>query len=133
MPTPIKLTNAQLESVSQGLAALDGLQTKDGFTPYKFDDDTTWSIAVKTVAVQAGLVVLSAAKKSLAKQNGLMDGMKITQEQLPAAAAFAESVDALMVRPAEIGVLEPLKRESLNTTKNAIPPGVLAKLLPILE
>lgn len=133
MSAPIKLTNSQLESVAQGLAALDGLNLKDCFVPFKFDDETTWSIAVKTVAVQQAIVVLNQAKKSLAKQNAVTEGMKITPENAESVQRFMESLDVLMAREAEIGELEPIPRAKLNLAKNAIPPGVLARLMPVLE
>ncbi len=133
MPTPSKLTNSQLESVAQGLAALDGLQLKDGFVPFKFDDETTWSLAVKMAAVQQAMTILNTAKKSLARQNGLAEGMKVTPENAEKVQAFMESLDALMAKPAEVGTLEPISRAALNLAKNAIPPTVLARLMPILE
>lgn len=133
--TAPNITNAQLESIAQGLAALDGLNLKDGFVPFRFDDETTWQIAVASDAVQRQLAVFNAAKKSLAKQNGVTDRMPITKENAASVAAFMESLDVLLSRPVEIEI-QPLSRAKLNVgqgeKKNAIPPGVLARLMPIL-
>lgn len=134
MPAPISITNAQLESVAQGLAALDGLNLKEGFVPFKFDDETTWSLAVKGASVTQAISVLQLALKSLAKQHGVTEGMKFTAENSEKIAAFFEAKDGLMAQVSALPKdFDKIDRAKLNTTKNAIPPGVLAKLMPILE
>lgn len=130
---PITFTNAQLETLAHGLSALDGLQTKDGFQPFKFDDDTTWLIAVNTDLVQKAVNRLIIARKSLAKQHGVVDHMKITNENAEKVAAFMESVDALLAKEVPVEGLVRIEKAKLNVAKNGIPPGVLGKLMGILE
>ncbi len=134
MSAPIALTNAQLESVAQGLAALDGLQTKEGFIPFRFSEDTTWDIALLGVAFAQAAAVLNAALKSLAKQHGVTEGMKVTDANRDAVAAFLEAKDAMLAKEAALAAdLKRIDRASLNLAKNAIPPGVIARLMPILS
>lgn len=136
MSAPIKLTNAQLESLAAGLAALDGITIKGEFTPFVFDDDTTWLIALNTEVVKQALIPVAAARRSLAKQHGVTEGMKLaeaTPAQLQAIAAFFEAAEGLSQRGVEVTGLEKIKRDALKTSKNAIPASVRAKLLPILE
>ena len=134
MSAPIALTNAQLESVAQGLAALDGLQTKEGFIPFRFNEETTWDLAVKGAAFSHATNILNAALKSLAKQHEVTEGMKVTDEVRDKVGEFFEAKTAMMDKPAALPPdLKKIDRASLNLGKNAIPPGVLARLMPILE
>lgn len=134
MSAPIALTNAQLQSVAEGLAALDGLQTKDGFIPFRFSEDMTWDLAVKGSAVTQAVAVLNAALKSLAKQHGVTEGMKVTDADRDKVAAFFEAKAATMEKPAVLpSDMTRIKRSDLNLAKNAIPPGVIARLMVILE
>ncbi len=134
MSAPITLTNAQLEPIAQALSALDGLQTKEGFTPYRFSEDTTWDLAIKGAAFTQAIAVLNAALKSLAKQHGVTEGMKITDADREKVAAFFEAKAAIMEKPAVLPAdLTRISRASLNVSKNQIPPGVLTKLMAVLE
>ena len=134
MSAPITLTNAQLESVAQGLSALDGLQTKDGFIPYRFSEDTTWELAVKGAAFTQAISLLNTALKSLAKQHGVTEGMKITDADREKVSAFFEAKSAILEKPAVLPAdLTRISRSALNVAKNQIPPGVLVRLMPVLE
>ncbi len=134
MSAPIALTNAQLDSVAQGLTALDGLQTKDGFIPFRFNEETTWDLAVKGAAFTHATSILNIALKSLAKQHGVTEGMKVTDEIREKVGAFFEAKAEIMEKPAALPAdLKKIDRASLNLGKNAIPPGVLARLMPVLE
>lgn len=137
MESPLILTNGQLESVVAGLSSLDGLNLKDGFIPFKFDDDTTWDIAVNIDIVNRAIGVLNTARKSLAKQNAVTERMAITPENSGRVAAFMEGLDALLAKEVALPGLVKISRGKLNVgqgdKKNAIPSSVLAKLMPILE
>ncbi len=134
MSAPIALTNAQLESVAQGLAALDGLQTKDGLIPFWFKEDVIWDLALMNAAVAQAASILNAALKSLAKQHGVTEGMKITDEMRDKVAAFFEAKTAMMDKPAALpSDLKRISRAGLCIGKNPIPPGAVGKLMAILE
>jgi hypothetical protein len=129
----IALPNLLLISVFAGLQELDGLQLKDSFTPFKFDDETTWRIADNTEAVRRALASYSTAKKLLAKQHQIQEGMKITEQNSANVAAFLEGVDALDAREVPVPGLTKIPRAALATPKNQIKPSTLAKLAGVLE
>ena len=140
-PTSLKLTNAKLAALAEGLASLDGIRTKpDEFRPYKFDDEneTTWLIADNTEAVAAVLKGFNRAKKSLATQHQIPDGpFQITKENAEQVSGFLAALEALEDREVEVPGLKKISRARLKVgsgdKKNPIPPSVLAKLSPILE
>src|SRR5687767_7243293 len=101
-PPGITITNAQLESVAQGLAALDGLQLKDGFSPFKYDDETTWWLAETGEAVTRAVAVLTAARKSLAKQHGVTEHMKVAPENAAGVSAFLDGIDVLLSKEVKL-------------------------------
>lgn len=129
---PLKITNAQLESLLKGLQALDGITTKEGFTPFKFDDDTLWAIATNTDILTRAATALNIALKSLAKTHGIRDRMQITPQNADAVAEFMDSKDAFMAKGVELSCVVQLSRAKLNVSKNPIPASVLAALMPIL-
>ncbi len=127
------LSNSLLESVFTGLNELDGITAKESFTPFKFDDETTWRIADNIEAVRRALASYQTAKKSLAKQHGVTDGMKVTTENAAQIAEFMEGLDALNAREVAVPGLVKIARASLVTQKNPIKPTTLAKLAGALE
>jgi hypothetical protein len=133
MPAPT-LTNAQLEDIVVGLSALDGLQTKDGFQPFKFSDETVWKIAENLAEANAALTAFNLARKALAKTHGVVDRMRVTPENAASVAAFTESLDVISAKPISVE-LQKIARSELNfgSKQNQIPASVLAKLRPILE
>lgn len=126
------LTYGQLADIAAGLSGLDGLQTKDGAVVFKYDAETTWLIAKNTHDAAQAMRVYETAKKALAKQHGIQDRMQVTKDNSAQVAAFLEGLDVLNSKEAEVD-LQPIPRDSLKLSANAIPPGVLAKLMPILE
>lgn len=136
MPETLTLTNGKLEQLAAGLAALDGLRTKpDEFKPYKFDDEaeTTWLIANNSAVVADALKAFERAKKLLAIQHGVADKMPITPQNAEAVQAFMRELEVIEDKEIEVRGLSKLSRKALNVGKNAIPPSVLSRLLPILE
>jgi hypothetical protein len=136
MPETLTLTNGQLAQLAVGLAALDGLRVKaDEFRPYRYDDaaETAWLIANNAAVVSDSLRAFDRAKKMLAVQHGVADNMPINAETVPKIVAFTEALAELEDKTSEVRGLTKLKRDSLNVGKNQIPPGVLAKLMPLLE
>lgn len=136
----ITLTYDQLVKLGEGLAALDGLRTKPNeFEPFLFNPDTTWAIVENQTIVAGKLKTYTGAKKSLAVQHKITEGMPVTPENSPSVAAFMAGLDELNERLIEVVGLQKISREKLNVghdpkkQQNKIPPSVLARLQPILE
>jgi hypothetical protein len=135
---PDTLTNDQLQQISEGLAALDGLRKgKDEFEPFQFCADTTWLIASNQVAVVEKLKIFDKAKRLLATQHGIKEGMPVTKDNSEQVQAFMEGLSSLGDAAVSFDGLQKIPRANLNVgndaKKNRIPPSVLAKLMPILE
>jgi hypothetical protein len=135
MAENLTLTNGKLVEVATGLAGLDGIRlSKEEFKPFRFDDtETLWAIVANTVAVQEALKVFERAKKALAAQHGLIEGMKVTDEHREAANKFFAALEELNEKNVSVPGLAKISRAKLQVAKNGIPPSVLAKLAPILE
>lgn len=138
--TVLTLTNGKLAQLAMGLASLDGLRTKpDEFKPYKFDDEneTTWLIANNAAVVADALKTFERAKKLLAVQYGIADRMQITAENAGAVSEFMAGLAQLEDKEVEVRGLAKISRARLKVgcgdKRNAIPPSVLAHLMPILE
>ena len=136
----LTLTYDQLVKLGEGLAALDGLRTKPGeFEPFLFNPDTTWAIAENATVVTGKLKTYAGAKKSLAVQHKITEGMAVSPENSASVAAFMAGLDELNERAVEVDGLQRISREKLNVghdvkkQQNRIPPSVLARLQPILE
>ena len=136
----LKFTNGQLARIAAGLAGLDGVQIRpDEFRAFRFDDEneTTWLIAENSAIVAESLKVFERAKKLLAIQHGIADGMKITTENAPKVAEFMSALALLEDKEVEVPGLKMISRARLcvgkGEKKNPIPPSVLAKLHPLLE
>ena len=127
------LSNSLLESLFSGLNELDGITSKDSFTPFKFDDETTWRIADNIEAVRRALASYQTAKKSLAKQHGVTEGMRLTAENAESVSVFMEGLDALNAREVSVAGLVKISRAALATQKNPIKPTTLAKLAGVVE
>ncbi len=141
METPVlTFTNAQLQKLSAGLAALDGIRTKpDEFEPYRFNPETTWRIASNQTIITDKLQSFERARKSLAAQNKVTDRMAITPHNAEQVAAFMAGLDELNDREVKVEGLEKISRDKLNLgfdrekKQNPIPPSVLVNLMPLLE
>ncbi len=141
METPVlTFTNAQLQKLSTGLAALDGIRTKpDEFEPYRFSPDTTWKIASNQTIIADKLQAFERARKSLAAQHKVTDRMAITPQNADQVAAFMAGLDELNDREVKVEGLEKISREKLNfgsdqeKRQNQIPPSVLVNLMALLE
>lgn len=136
--SPLTLSNAKLAALAEGLASLDGLRVKPGeFEPFLFNPETTWTIAHNQTVVGDKLKAFNQAKKLLATQHKVADGMSITTENAVAVAAFMSGLDELLERAVEVGGVVKISRESLHVghkkEQNKIPPSVLAKLTPVFE
>lgn len=133
----VKVINAKLPLLVQALAALDGLRTSpDSIRPYRFDADVVWSIvAVQTKASEA-LDKFQRAVKMLAAQNAVVEGMKITPENLESVTAFRKAQEELTDKEIDLAI-ERLSIAKLNVgpgeKQNPIPVSVLSALMPILE
>lgn len=139
-PLKLTLTNGQLAELAAGLASLDGLRTKpDEFRPYKFDDEneTTWLISDNGAIVAEAVKRFNRLKKTLAVKHCITEGMKITPENAPVVAAFMTDIGELEDKQVEVIGLKKISRARLcvgkGEKKNAIPPSVLMKLIPLLE
>jgi hypothetical protein len=137
MPETLTLTNGQLAKLAAGHAALDGIRVKpDEFRAYRFKDDEeaefTWLIANNSAVIADSLKAFDRAKKLLALQHGVADSMPVNSETAPRIVAFTEALAALEEKTVAVP-LSKLKRDSLNVTKNGIPPSVLTALMPVLE
>lgn len=137
---PPAITNLQLQQLSEGLAALDGISTKPGeFEPFVFDTDTTWDIAGNQTLVTDKLRVFDRARKLLAAQHKIVDRMAVTPDNAASVDQFVQGLDELQNREVVIDGLVSLSREKLNVghdakkQQNRIPPSALAKLAPLLE
>lgn len=132
------LTNTQLQKLSAGISALDGVRTStDSFEPFQFDSDTTWNLALNHTLIQGKLEPFEAARKSLAKQHGITDRMAITPENAGAVKRFMDALEDLQAKTVSVDGLVKIARASLNIGaekgKNRIPVSVLANLIPLLE
>ncbi len=141
METPVlTFTNAQLQKLSAGLAALDGIRNKpDEFEPYRFSPDTTWKIASNQTIIADKLQAFERARKSLAAQHKVTDRMAITPQNADQVAAFMAGLDELNDREVKVEGLEKISRDKLNVgsdrekRQNQIPPSVLVNLMALLE
>ena len=141
MDTPVlSFTNTQLQKLSAGLAALDGLRTKpDEFEPFRFSPETTWKIASNQTIIADNLQKFERARKSLAAQHKIVDRMTITPENAEQVNAFIQELDVMSEKVLEISGLEKIARDKLNIgfdkdkKQNPVPPSVLVNLLPLLE
>lgn len=136
----LTLTYDQLVKLGEGLAALDGLRTKaNEFEPFLFNPDTTWLIAEGQVFVAEKLKAFTVAKRSLAAQHKITDGMSVNAENSASVSVFMAGLDELNERKVDVAGLQKISREKLNVghdpkkQQNRIPPSVLAKLQPVLE
>lgn len=136
----ITLSYSALESLGAGLTALDGLRPKPGeFEPFLFNPDTTWAIADNLTVVNEKLKPYTAAKKALAAQHKVTDGMAINAENSAGVAAFMAALDLWLEKTVDVKGLTKISREKLNVghdskkQQNKIPQTVLSKLSPILE
>lgn len=139
-PLKLTLTNGQLAELASGLANLDGLRTKpDEFQPYLFNPDTTFAIAKNITIIADKLKVLDRAKKLLAVQYSVSEGMKVTPENAEKIGAFMNAMGELQDKEVEVVGLEKISREKLKVgndrkkEQNPILPSVLAKLMLLLE
>jgi len=138
MSSSQNLTNAQLQKLSAGISALDGVRTSpDQFEPFHFDSDTTWNLALNHTLIQAKLQPFEAARKALAKQNNITDRMAVTAENADRVKSFMDSLEVLQDKTVTIDGLIKIARSSLNIGiekgKNKIPVSVLLNLMPLLE
>lgn len=141
METPVlTFTNAQLQKLSAGLAALDGIRTKpDEFEPFRFSPETTWRIASNQTIIDDKLQAFERARKSLAAQHKVTDRMAITPQNADQVAAFMAGLDELNYCVVNVEGLEKIGRDKLNVgfdrekKQNPIPPSVLANLMLLLE
>lgn len=136
----IVLNNAQLQKLSAGIAALDGVRTSaDLFETFKFNSDTTWNLALNHTLIQGKLGPYEAARKSLAKQYGIgiTDKMAITTENADAVKLFIDALEDLQGKVVQVEGLIKIKRGDLNVGngkgENNIAVSVLTNLMPILE
>lgn len=137
------LTNAELEQLAADLSALDGVRrSPQEFEPFQFCPDTTWDIASNLMRVNEALKAFVQARKSLAAQHKVTDGMRVNQEdadQVGRVAAFFAGLEELKSKAVMIDGLKNISRAKLNVghdgkkSQNNIPPTVLARLAVILE
>jgi len=136
--TDLTLTNAKIAELSSGLAGLDGQRVKGELEPYLFCPELTWLVADNQTALEPKLAAYNKAKKALAAQHKITDGMAISAQNAEQVAAFMAAVDELHEREVVVG-LQKISRAKLNVghdrkkEQNNIPPSVLARLQPILE
>lgn len=141
MADPFKLTipNTKIAELSAGLAALDGQRVKGELEPYLFCPELTWLVADNQTVLEPKLAAYNKAKKSLAAQHKVTEGMAITPQNAEAVAAFMAALDELNEREVEIVGLQKISRAKLNVghdkknEQNNIPPTVLRSLNLILE
>lgn len=141
MNSPVlTFTNTQLQKLSVGLASLDGIRTSpNDFEPFRFSPDTTWKIASNQTIIADHLQKFERARKSLAVQHKVSEGMKITPENSVQVNAFMQELDVLTEKVIEVSGLEKIGRDKLNIgfdeskKQNAIAPSVLVNLMPLLE
>ncbi len=134
MPTdPRNLTNRQILKLDLGLSALDGVMGDGGkIVRFKLGADVTWFLALDIEAVGRAKAAYERALKSLGAQHGVVDRMEVTTQNAAAVAAYVAGQEALLDQEQDMSCLHTYKRTELQE-KNAIPPSVLANLLPVLE
>lgn len=138
---PTALTNAQLQKLSAGISALDGVRTSpDSFEPFHFDSDTTWNLALNHTLIQSKLEPYEVARKALAKMHGITERMQVNpadKEVMERVGAFMAALDELQAKSVSVDGLVKINKASLNIGtekgKNRIPVSVLANLMPIIE
>lgn len=133
----ITLTNTGLNRLAQALRGLDGLRTKaNEFTPYQFGSDTTWAIVENMEIVEGRLRTYERARKALAAQHGLVDGMEVTASNVEQVTKYTKALTEIEEQEVEVAGLKKISRSKLNIGsergKNQIPPSVLAGLMPLL-
>ena len=140
MEAPTKLTNLQIVRLANALNSLDGIRlSPTQFEPFQFSPDTSWKIANDIAVIATHAESYNRAKKQLATQYQVAEGMAITTENAKSVSDFMGALDGLEQKLVEISGLEPLSRDKLNVghdpkkNQNRIPATVLAALAPILE
>lgn len=132
---PLTLSNREILNLKEGLSSLDGVIDKAGsnteVTRFTFDDKLTWNIAKDLDIVERATLLYQKARRSTAAKLGVIDGMKVTQENAASVAKYQEEEDKLQDKTQDLtGVLK-LSRKELQSG-NKIPPSVLKNLMPIL-
>jgi hypothetical protein len=127
-----KLTNRQILSLAEGFASLDGMMDGGKIVRFKFEAETAWHIALDSEAVGRAKAVYERALKKLAAQLGIVEGQGVTQANAAAVAAYIDARETLLDQEQDMGGLHTYERSELQRA-GAIPPSVLAHLLPVLE
>lgn len=141
MPDESKLvlTNAKLSELAEGLAGLDGLRVKGELEPFLFCPETIWAISDNIEIIKTKLHAVSRAKKALAAQFKIVEGMPLNSFNPEVLAEFFSGIDALDETTVTVDGLQKISRDKLNVghdkkkEQNTIPQTVLAKISAILE
>ncbi len=116
----------QLDGAEQLVPQGDGKPAKVVSVPYKLSADTRWKIADLAVALRDELAKAETARVALLKQSGA----DVPAPPPAAVTAYGDEFVKLIARPVKLKCA-PLKRADLDLDTNAIPPGVLAALIPV--
>lgn len=135
------LTNSQLQKLSAGISALDGIRTSpESFEPFIFDSDTTWNLALNHTLIQSKLEPYEVARKALAKMHGITERMQVNpadNEAMARVGLFISALDELQAKSVSVDGLVKIGKPSLNIGtekgKNRIPVSVLVNLIPLIE
>jgi hypothetical protein len=130
--SPQNLTNRQILSLAEGFASLDGVVDGGKVVRFKLDAETAWHIALDSEAVGRAKAVYERALKKLAAELGIVEGVPVTQANAAAVAAYIDARETLLDQEQDMGGLHTYERSELQRA-GAIPPSVLAHLLPVLE
>lgn len=127
-----KLTNRQILSLADGLASLDGVVDGGKVVRFKLDAEMAWDIALDTELVGRAKAIYERALKKKAAELGIVEGVPVTQANAAAVADYIYYRESLLNQEQDMSGLHIYKRSELQRA-GAIPPSVLANLLPVLE
>lgn len=130
---PTTLTNREITKLFEGLRALDGTTGKDGAVErFELDDGLSWNAAKDRAIVERAFETYTYERKKIAAKWGVVDGMKLTPENAPNVAKFAEACEELLERTNELnGLLRFKKAELLKAGVNV--PSILSNLMPLID
>ena len=130
--SPHLLSNRQILKLAEGLSSLDGVVEGGKVVRFKLDNDTAWHVALDLEAVARAKVAYERRLKSLGAELGVVERMELTPANAANVAKYMDEQETLLEQTQDMSCLHSYCRKALQE-KNAIPPSVLANLLPLLE
>lgn len=133
MAEPVKtLTNREIVKLCDGLRCLDGVSNEaQKIERYDFDENIGWDISKDRDKLEHAEVVYNKHKAALAARLGVVEKMRLTDENCAAVAQFVDQNETLLDKTQDITGLLKLSRKGLLKAGVKIP-GIFTQLMPLL-